>query len=166
MKSIIIAMAESDQCALNPDGSLKDASEIEFIHDPDDARPVTSSTTQPLGRGHRTKRMDLFSKSIAREQLGSDIEDDEGFVAPPKRRRARRTVANTGRTASLGTRNSFERLSGEENATDADDGNFSDDIPALQSCSDSDDGGDTDTDFEMITNEEVSLFICLLISFI
>lgn len=110
--------------------------------------------------------MYLFSKSIAREQLGSDIEDDEGFVAPPKRRRARRTVANTGHTASLGTRNSFERLSGEENATDADDGNFSDDIPALQSCSDSDDGGDTDTDFEMITNEEVSLFICLLISFI
>ena len=40
-------MAESDQCTLNPDGSLKDALEIDFIHDPDDPHPATFSITKP-----------------------------------------------------------------------------------------------------------------------
>ena len=48
---------------------------------------------------------------------------------------------------------------------DADDGNFSDDIPSLQSCTDSENGSDINTDFNMITNEEVSLLFHLLISF-
>ncbi|KAF8152347.1 hypothetical protein B0H34DRAFT_664204, partial [Crassisporium funariophilum] len=30
------------QCALNPDGTLKDASEINFLYDPDDATPIAS----------------------------------------------------------------------------------------------------------------------------
>ena len=159
-------MVESDQCTLNPDSSLKDASEIDFIHDPDDPHPAASSTTQPLGRSHRTKWTNLFLKSIAHEQLGSDIEDNEGFVAPPKHRWACRTVATTGWAASLRTHNSFEMLSGEENMmTDADDGNFSDNIPNLQPCSDSEDGSNTNTDFNMITNEEVCLLIHLLIYF-
>jgi hypothetical protein len=29
-----------DQCALNPDGSLKDASEITWHRDPDDETPI------------------------------------------------------------------------------------------------------------------------------
>ena len=48
-------MAESDQCALNWDGTLKDMLEIDFIHDPDDPHPVISSTTQSLGCGHFIK---------------------------------------------------------------------------------------------------------------
>ena len=32
----------ADQCALNPDGTLKEASEINFFYDPDDATPIAS----------------------------------------------------------------------------------------------------------------------------
>ena len=161
--SIIIA-AESDQCALNQDGTLKDASEIDFIHDPDDPHPVISSTIQPLGHGHRTKKTDCLSKSIVCEQLGSDMEDDGGFVAPPKCRWACQTVSSASNTTSLRMHNSFKMLSRDENVTDASDGNFSDDIPALQSCSDSsdsEDDSDTNTNFNMISNEEVSQSINL-----
>jgi hypothetical protein len=34
----------TDQCALNADGSLKDASEINWVHDPDDKIPTASSS--------------------------------------------------------------------------------------------------------------------------
>ena len=46
-------MAKTDRCALNPDDTLKDAWETDFIHDPDDPCPAASSTIQPLGHGHR-----------------------------------------------------------------------------------------------------------------
>lgn len=44
-KLLYVALLE--QCALRPDGSLKDASEITWVHDPDDEKPVASG---PLGR--------------------------------------------------------------------------------------------------------------------
>ena len=157
-------MAESDQCALNQNGTLKDTSEIDFIHDLDDPCPVISSTTQPLGHGHRTKKTHRLSKSIVCEQLGSDMEDDGGFVAPPKCRRAHGTVSSASNTTSFRMHNSFKMLSRDENVTDADDGNFSDDILALQLCSDSsdsEDGSDTNSNFNMISNEEVSQSINL-----
>ncbi|KAF8154047.1 hypothetical protein B0H34DRAFT_809637 [Crassisporium funariophilum] len=34
----------SDQCALNPDGTLKDASKISFFNDPDDTTPIASGS--------------------------------------------------------------------------------------------------------------------------
>ncbi|KAG1816120.1 uncharacterized protein BJ212DRAFT_1481189 [Suillus subaureus] len=42
-------MSESEaQCALNPDGSLKDAKDITFYNDPDDAVPISApSSAQP-----------------------------------------------------------------------------------------------------------------------
>ena len=40
-----------DQCALNPDGSLKDASEITWHHDPDDETPIASGS-KPSGSSH------------------------------------------------------------------------------------------------------------------
>ncbi|KAM6489570.1 hypothetical protein JOM56_014989, partial [Amanita muscaria] len=36
-------MATSDQCALGPDGKLLDASEIAWVHDPDDPTPIAPS---------------------------------------------------------------------------------------------------------------------------
>ena len=33
----------TDQCALNLDGSFKDASEISWVHDPDDELPTNTS---------------------------------------------------------------------------------------------------------------------------
>ena len=40
-----------DQCALNPDGSFKDASEITWHHDPDDETPIASGS-KPTGSSH------------------------------------------------------------------------------------------------------------------
>ena len=40
-----------DQCALNPDGSLKDASEIAWHHDPDDEMPIAFGS-KPSGSSH------------------------------------------------------------------------------------------------------------------
>ena len=156
--------AESDLCTLNQDGTLKDASEIDFIHDSDDPCPVISSTTQPLGHGHRTKKTDCLYKSIVCEQLGSDMEGDGGFVASPKHHWVHQTDSSASNTTSLRMHNSSKMLSGDENVTDANDGNFSDDIPALQSysdSSDSEDGSDTNTNFNMMSNEEVSQSINL-----
>jgi hypothetical protein len=47
-----------DQCALRPDGSLKDASEIHWVNDPDDKIPVAS------GSGEGTKFSCFYSKLI------------------------------------------------------------------------------------------------------
>ena len=39
-----VTLLDSDQCALRLDGSLKDASEISWVHDPDDEIPVASGS--------------------------------------------------------------------------------------------------------------------------
>jgi hypothetical protein len=44
-KLLYVALLE--QCALRPDGSLKDASEITWVHDPDDEKPVASGPQLP-----------------------------------------------------------------------------------------------------------------------
>jgi hypothetical protein len=41
-------MATSDQCALGPDGKLLDASEIVWVHDPDD--PISNEPDNPTSR--------------------------------------------------------------------------------------------------------------------
>jgi hypothetical protein len=56
-------MMSTDQCAQNPDGSLKDAKDIQWFHDKDDAQPLpsTAAPVQPLGRGLRNKATSRFS---------------------------------------------------------------------------------------------------------
>jgi hypothetical protein len=34
----------ADQCALNPDGTFKEASKINFFYDPDDTTPIASGS--------------------------------------------------------------------------------------------------------------------------
>ncbi len=42
---LLLASTSSDQCALNEDGSLKDASEIQFYHDVDSVAPLNASSS-------------------------------------------------------------------------------------------------------------------------
>ena len=72
----------ADQCALNPNRTLKDTSEILFYDDPDNLHLLLPPSSPPkaLSYGLRAKWTDHLSKSIIQEQLGSDIEVDEGFV--------------------------------------------------------------------------------------
>ncbi|KAF5348215.1 hypothetical protein D9758_014636 [Tetrapyrgos nigripes] len=79
----------SEQCAVNADGSLKDANEIDFYHDPDDAAPITGPSMTKVAAHH--KLSDYFYKfdespfytwsmlldpRIDREALEADYEED------------------------------------------------------------------------------------------
>ena len=80
-----------DQCTLNPDGSLKDASEITWHHDRDDEKPIASGS-KATGPSHtaftihqfvisctdcvwRSHDMDQMAEIINAEQ-DSDNQDD------------------------------------------------------------------------------------------
>jgi hypothetical protein len=39
-----------DQCAVGPDGKLKDASDIDFFDDPDDDRPISGPSSSRKGK--------------------------------------------------------------------------------------------------------------------
>ncbi|KAJ8515669.1 hypothetical protein ONZ45_g6946 [Pleurotus djamor] len=74
----------SDQCALRPDGSLKDASEIEWSYDVDDK--VVPMESAQEGRSRRAKPSDKYREAILAEQA-----DDDGVVRPQKASKPRRS---------------------------------------------------------------------------
>ncbi|KAG2741698.1 hypothetical protein P692DRAFT_20668200, partial [Suillus brevipes Sb2] len=43
-----IPAMSNDACALNADGSLKDAKDIVFYHDPDDPNPIVPTSSAQL----------------------------------------------------------------------------------------------------------------------
>jgi hypothetical protein len=91
-----------------------------------------------------------MAQLIASELRASDESGDEAAV-PISKPPARRTKKQKKQAppATLGTRNSFDVLPVEE-SSDADDEDYEDDLPPLQSPSDS----ESEDDMEM-TNEEV-----------
>src|ERR1700735_2603518 len=105
----------SDQCAQNPDGSLKDPGDIQWFNDAEDAQPLPS-LAQPLGRGRRIKATNRFSDALTREQLDSDEEGRNTFTEAPKHKRAVRAsnVSGSASPPSLSSSNSFETLPVEE----------------------------------------------------
>jgi hypothetical protein len=115
----------SDQCAQNPDGSLKDPKDIQWFNDKDNNAPIPSSAahSKPLGRGLRTKTTNRLSDAIARKQLGSDEEDIAAFSQPPKCKCATHASAGT-KPPTLSSANSFESLQVEESAGDNEDESF------------------------------------------
>jgi hypothetical protein len=147
----------SDQCALNPDGSLKDAKDIQWFNDPDDAQPLsldpsTPAPSQPLGRGHRNKVTNRFLDAVARERLGSDEEAD-AFAKPPKRKNPVRAsnTSNGAAPPTLSSGSSFGTLP-EEVSSDGDE------EKSFQSPSGSESGdksSDESTDLELISSNEV-----------
>src|ERR1700679_3689571 len=114
----------SDQCAQNPDGSLKDPEDIQWFNDAEDAQPLPS-LAQPLGRGRRIKATNRFSDALAREQLDSD-EDLNTFTEAPKRKRAvhASNVSGSAGPPTLSLSNSFETLPVEESSDDNEDESF------------------------------------------
>ena len=94
-----------------------------------------------LGRGHHVKNTSAMSSAITR--LG---EDENGEPAKSTRPR---------KSATKRTENQYSALNIEE-SSDAEDGNFDDEMPDLQSASDSKLDSDKDT---QMTNEEVLLHV-------
>ena len=148
----------SDQCAQNPDGSLKDPKDIQWFNDVEDAQPLPSHTApaQPLGRGLRNKTTKRFSDAVAREQLDSDEDGLNTFAEPPKRKRVVRASNVSGDAApqTLSSSNSFDTLPVEESSDDDEDGSFKSDSG---SESDDDSGDQSTPDLELISNDEVGI---------
>jgi hypothetical protein len=144
----------SDQCAQNPDGSLKDPKDIQWFNDAEDAQPLPfpAAPTHSLGRGLRNKTTNRFSDAVAREKLDSDEEDLDAFAEPPKRKRAARASNISGSAAlpTLSSSNSFETLPVEESSDDDEDGSFKSD-----SGSESGEDSSEESDLELIANDEV-----------
>jgi hypothetical protein len=140
----------TDQCAQNPDGTLKDANNIQWFFDKDDAQPLPSAapSPQPLGRGLRNKAANRFFDTVARERLGSDDEDLNG---PPRRKRIARTSNVSGGAVPPTT---SEILPVEEPSDTEKDQTFQSDGDSKSS---DDDTGDNSTDLELISNNEVRL---------
>ncbi|KAJ8495208.1 hypothetical protein ONZ45_g12955 [Pleurotus djamor] len=74
----------SDQCALRPDGSLKDASAIEWSYDVDDK--VVPMEPAQEGRSRRARPSDKYREAILAEQA-----DDDGVFRPQKASKPRRS---------------------------------------------------------------------------
>ncbi|KAL0957235.1 hypothetical protein HGRIS_001049 [Hohenbuehelia grisea] len=158
----------TDQSALRPDGTLKDASEISWFHDKDDTTPLSDSTSVNAlaheGRGRRHKVTTRLEESLRAER-----EDEDGQPLPPKSRRKQRPAPQKKQStkASDSTApaiSSGALLSDAEDDIDLDfvyvDSDDSD-PPTLLTCSDSDDSEDDDNngndeDFFNISPEEIA----------
>ena len=90
-----------DQCALNPDGSLKDASEITWHHDRDDEKPIASGSKAP-GPSHAAFTIHQFlisctdrvrrSRNMVRmaEIINAERDSDNQDDPKPSRKRKRK----------------------------------------------------------------------------
>jgi len=143
----------SDQCAQNPDGSLKDPKDIQWFNDAEDAQPLPSPA-KPLGRGRHNKATNRFLDALTREQLDSDEEDLNTFTKVPKCKHAvhASNVSGGAGPPTLSSSNSFETLLVEESSDDNEDGSFKLDSG---SESDSDSGDESAPNLKLISNDEV-----------
>ncbi|KAF9542092.1 hypothetical protein CPC08DRAFT_770487, partial [Agrocybe pediades] len=76
--------ASSDQCAVDANGQLRDAKDIDWFHDVDDTSPIQAVNTlnSEQGRGKRVKNTSKLEASLAAEKL-----DDNGQPIAPKPQR-------------------------------------------------------------------------------
>jgi hypothetical protein len=145
----------SNQCARNPDGSLKDPKNIQWFNDAEDTQPLPfPAPAHRLGRGLRNKTTNRFSDAVAREKLDSDEEDLHAFAEPPKRKHAARpsNVSGSAALPTLSPSNLFEMLPVEESSDDDEDGSFKSD-----SGSESGEDSSEEPDLELIANDEVRI---------
>jgi hypothetical protein len=156
----------SDQCALNPDGSFKDAKDIQWYNDPDDAQPLppdpsgaasteplpldpsAATSAQPLGRGRRNKVASRFMDALAREQLGSD--DEDGATTKRRRRKLPARASNIS-GAALPSLASSGMLPDEVSS----DGNKDDSFQSPSGSESGDKSGSESTDLDPISGNEV-----------
>ncbi|KAI9441140.1 hypothetical protein F5148DRAFT_1293400 [Russula earlei] len=62
----------TDQCALQPDGTLKDASDIVWFNDKDDDTPIASASTVQTARNQQTQNTARMQEIIEAEQASSE----------------------------------------------------------------------------------------------
>ncbi|KAK7007663.1 ribonuclease H-like domain-containing protein [Favolaschia claudopus] len=130
----------SDQCALDKNGSLKDASEIDFYNSESDERP-TEPSSAPAGPRRSFRKRDTTKLTLYLEAQKAD--DDGNPKAAPKTKIS--TAPRAPRTKQV-----------PETAAEAADEDF-DDMPELGDVSDSEDEFDGDSDAELDNDELADL---------
>ena len=144
----------SDQCAQNPDGSLKDPKDIQWFNDAEDAHPLPfpAAPAHCLGQGLRNKTTNQFSDAVACEKPDSDEEDPNTFAEPPKHKWAScaSNVSGSATLLTLSSSNSFQTLPVEECSDDDLDGSFKSD-----SGSELGEDSSEEPDLELIANDKV-----------
>ncbi|KAK6977279.1 Transposase-like protein [Favolaschia claudopus] len=135
----------SDQCALDKNGGLKDASEIDFYNSESDERPTAPSTAAAPRRSFRKR--DTTKLTLYLEAQKAD--DDGNPKAAPKTKAP--TAPRALRTKKV-----------PETATEAADEDFYD-MPELGDVSDSEDEFDGDSDAELDNDEASSGFLADLL---
>ncbi|KIK31967.1 hypothetical protein CY34DRAFT_19402 [Suillus luteus UH-Slu-Lm8-n1] len=82
-------MSESDACALNTDGSLKDAKDIIFYHDPDDTVPLSTPSSAPTLTGCKPVPVIAGSRrSIRTSKPSARLRDTENIYSSTSQKRA------------------------------------------------------------------------------
>ncbi|KAJ6610653.1 hypothetical protein B0H10DRAFT_2437905 [Mycena sp. CBHHK59/15] len=76
----------SDQPARDANGNLRDAADMEFYESESDTRPLPAPSAPQPRRGDRKRATDKLTESLAAEKAD---DDDDAFVARPKRSRAK-----------------------------------------------------------------------------
>ncbi|SJL11780.1 uncharacterized protein ARMOST_15189 [Armillaria ostoyae] len=123
-----------DQCAIGPDGKLKDASQIQWYQDADDETPVAGPSSD-LRRSIRDRRTDKFAASLEAQKLNED-------GAPKKTRKSRR------KGTSAPTK-------GKGKAVDVSADDSGSDYSTSEASSQSQSGSEVSTDVEIL-NEELA----------
>lgn len=143
----------NSSCALDANGNLMEASQIQFYNDVDDEEPLPSTQVPPAAnryrRGKRTRNIGRMQDILDAE---ADSDNDNPPGPPRQRRKAVAKPSAKADEAYLDDDDFFSRL-GVEDVSDPE-GEFSPGMPGLESNSDSDDDSDDDLDNE-ITNTEV-----------
>jgi hypothetical protein len=87
--SSLIIMSEIDACALNTDGSLKDAKDIVFYHDPDDTVPLSTPSSAPTLTGCKPVPVIAGSRrSVRTSKPSARLRDTENIYSSTSRKRA------------------------------------------------------------------------------
>ncbi|KAK7036644.1 hypothetical protein VNI00_011577 [Paramarasmius palmivorus] len=141
----LLGGTNDDQCAVNPDGTLKKTQNIPFFHSPSSKIPLPSVSSPPStsARQTRRKRTDRMAQIIAAEQA-----DENGVV---KHRRPGSSSLRVRKAKVVGA-------DADPNINPAPDSDAEDE-DYIASGSESDfSGSDTEMDeeVEIITNEELS----------
>ncbi|KAF9038806.1 hypothetical protein BDZ89DRAFT_1110304 [Hymenopellis radicata] len=116
-----------DQCALNPDGSLKEASEIEFVYDPDEPQAQAGSSKTGGTVGTRLEGCSHIPRGKNKrfvEALEQEHRNEDGQPLPAPNKRPKRSIATT--------RKGKERSQPGENNDDEDDEDDEDFVEVLE----------------------------------
>ena len=124
----LLTIMSLDQCAQNPNGSLKDLKDIQWFNDVEDSQPLPfpAAPSHCLGRGLHNKTTNWFSDAVTCEKLDSDEEDLDTFSEPPKHKHAAHAsnISGCASVLTLSSSQSFEMLLMEESLDDDEDGSF------------------------------------------